>query len=269
MNTKGYRCDRPGLTAAGRANARTAVRSTVPQQGCAAGCVRLGVLRAVGRLHRAARVLADERTWPCTARAGLAYTCRGLASMRTQSVHAGRIGGGLQRNRAPLDAEDGVPVSAVTAADGTPSSAFLVPTAPRTAWQLANSVSQLFAPDASWGVIWAQQTTPNVASTTKIEAEPLQRAGYVSEPATVNPLICDEGQVRCDRKGGGSKAMAACDADGASRQRAEASVREWMHWEIGRRGARGGRRNGGSPETHLKVTGVSPKPVFPLPLLQS
>jgi hypothetical protein len=58
----------------------------------------------------------------------------GLAlSMRTQSVHARRNGGGPQRKRAPLDAEDGVPVLAVTAASGTMSSAFLVPTAPRTA----------------------------------------------------------------------------------------------------------------------------------------
>jgi hypothetical protein len=129
--------------------------------------------------------------------------------MRTQSVHARRIGGGLQRNLAPLDAEDGVPVSAVTAASGTTSSAFLVPTAPRTARQLANSVSQLVTPDASWGVIWAWHTTPNVANTTRIVAQPLQQARYESEPATVTPLICDEGQVQCEPKGAGSKAMAA------------------------------------------------------------
>ena len=130
--------------------------------------------------------------------------------MRTPSVPARRIGGRLQRNRAPLDAEDGVPVSAVTAARGTTSSAFLVPTALRTAWQLANSVSQLVAPDASsWGVIWAWHTTPNVASTTRIVAQPLQRARDESEPMTVNPLICDEGQVQCEPKGAGSKAMAA------------------------------------------------------------
>jgi hypothetical protein len=49
-----------------------------------------------------------------------------LASMRTQSVHA-RRNGGLHRNRAPLDAQDGVPISAVTAASDTTSSAFLVP----------------------------------------------------------------------------------------------------------------------------------------------
>ncbi len=129
--------------------------------------------------------------------------------MRTQSVHARRIGGGLQRNRAPLDAEDGVPVSVVTAASVTTSSAFLVPTAPRTAWQLANSVSQLGTPDAFWGVSWAWHTTPNVANNTRIVVQPLQRARYESEPTTVTPLICDEGQVRRDRKGAGSKAMAA------------------------------------------------------------
>ena len=128
--------------------------------------------------------------------------------MRTQSVHARRIGGGLQRNRAPLDAEDGVPVSAVTAASGTPSSAFLVPTAPRTAWQLANSASQLVTPDASWGVIWAWHTTPNVASTPRIVAQPLQRARDESERMIVNPLICDEGQMQCQPDGAGSKAMA-------------------------------------------------------------
>ena len=119
--------------------------------------------------------------------------------MRTQPAHA------------PVDAEEGVPVSAVTAASGTASSAFLVPTAPRTAWQLANLVSQLVTPDASsWGVIWAWQTTPNVASTTRIVEQPLQRARYESDPTTVNPLICDEGQVQCEPKGAGSKAMAAC-----------------------------------------------------------
>ncbi len=108
--------------------------------------------------------------------------------MRTQSVYAGRIGGGLQRNRAPVDAEDGVPVSAVTAASGTPSSAFLVPTAPRTARQLANSVSQLVTPDAFWDVIWAWHTTPNVASTPRIVAQLLQRARDESEPAKPTDL---------------------------------------------------------------------------------
>ncbi len=119
---------------------------------------------------------------------------------------------GLERNRAPLDAEDGVPVSAsaVTAASGTASSAFLAPTAPRTAWQLANSASQLVTPDASsWGVIWAWQTTPNVASTTRIEAQDLQRSRDDSERVIVSPVICDEGQVQCEPKGAGSKAMAS------------------------------------------------------------
>ncbi len=89
---------RPGLTRAGRAHARSAVRLTVPQHGCAARCARLGlILRAVGRLHRVARVLADERTRPCTARAGLAHTRSALALM--QPVHARRIGGGLERNQ--------------------------------------------------------------------------------------------------------------------------------------------------------------------------
>ncbi len=134
--------------------------------------------------------------------------------MRTQSVHARRIGGGLQRHRAPLDAGDGVPVSAVTTASGTPSSAFLVPTAPRRAWQLVNLVSQLVTRDASWGVIWAWHTTPNVASTPRIVAQPLQRVRDESEPMTVNPLICDEGRVQCETKGAGSKTMAACDAYG-------------------------------------------------------
>ncbi len=156
-----------------------------------------------------------------------------LASMRTQSVHA-RRNGGLHRNRAPLDAEDGVPVSAMTAASGTTSSAFLVPTAPRTAWQLDNSASQLMTPDASWGVIWAWHTTPNVASTPRIVVQTLQRARDESEPATVNQLICDEGQMRYQPKGAGDGRMRCVRG---SRQRAEAIVRYWMHCEIGRRNA--------------------------------
>jgi hypothetical protein len=145
------------------------------------------------------------------ARHGLASRTRAApkASMRTQPVQARRIGGGLERDRAPWDAEDGVPISAVTAESGTTSSAFLVPTAPRTAWQLANSASQLVTPDASWGVIWAWHTTPNVASTPRIVAQPLQQARYEIVPTTANPLICDEGQVQCEPKGAGSKAMAA------------------------------------------------------------
>jgi hypothetical protein len=206
---RGGRRDRPGLTRAGRAHASIAVRSTVPQHSCAAGCVRLGVLPGVGRLHHAARAVADERNRPCTARAVLAHTRSALAPMRTQSVQARRIGGGLERDRAPLDAEDGVPVSAVTDESGTTSSAFLVPTAPRTAWQLANSASQLVT---SWGVIWAWHTTPNVASTPRIVARLLQRAKYESEPTTANRLVCNEGLVPCEPKGAGSMAMAAWDA---------------------------------------------------------
>jgi hypothetical protein len=123
------------------------------------------------------------------------WTVNGLAETK--------IGGGLERNRAPLDAEDGVPVSAVTAASDTTSSAFLVPTAPRRAWQLANSVSQLVTPDTSWGVSWAWHTTPSVTSTTRIVAQLLQRARDGSELTTVNPLICDEAQMQCEPKGGG------------------------------------------------------------------
>jgi hypothetical protein len=115
----------------------------------------------------------------------------------------------VERDRAPLDAEDGVPVSAVTDESGTTSSAFLVPTAPRRAWHLANLASQLVTPDVSWGVIWARHTTPNVASTTRIAARLLQRARYESEPTTANRLVCNEGQLRCEPKGAGSMAMAA------------------------------------------------------------
>jgi hypothetical protein len=63
----GRQCE--GLTPAGRPPANRAVRSALPQPRHAAGCARLGKLRAVGRRHRAARVLADVRTRPCMARA--------------------------------------------------------------------------------------------------------------------------------------------------------------------------------------------------------
>jgi hypothetical protein len=119
----------------------------------------------------------------------------------------------VERDRAPSDAEDGEPVSAVTDESGATSLASL---APRRAWHLAKSASQLVTPDASWGVIWAWHTTPNVVSTTRIVAQPLQRAKYESEPTTVNPLICDEGQVQCEPTGAGSKAMAARDAYGVA-----------------------------------------------------
>jgi hypothetical protein len=104
---------------------------------------------------RRAQVTLHGTGWPWT-----------HASVRTQPLHGRRIGGGQERNRAPSDAEDGVPVSAVTDESGATSLASLAPTAPRKAWHLANSASQLVTPGASWGVIWARHTTPNVASTT-------------------------------------------------------------------------------------------------------
>ncbi len=122
--------------------------------------------------------------------------------MRMHPVYARRIGGGLERNRAPLDAEDGVPVSSIMAVSGTASSAFLLLTAPRTAWQLANSVSQLVTPDASWGVIWAWQTTSNVASTTSIAAQPLQRTRDGPASTTAKPVICNEAQMPQDLRTG-------------------------------------------------------------------
>jgi hypothetical protein len=151
-----------------------------------------------------------------------------------QSVHAGRIGGGRERNREPLDAEDGVPVSAVTAADCTMSSAFLVPTAPRTARQLANSGSQLS--DASLGVIWAWHRTSNVASTTRIAARLLQRTSDESAATTANQLICDEAQMQCEPKGSGSMAMSSC---GSHRKMSDA-LRDWATRNAGV-------RNGGHP----------------------
>ena len=108
-----------------------------------------------------------------------------------ESVQGWRIAGGLERNRAPLDAEDGVPVSAMTAAIGTTFLAVLAPTAPRRFWHLAKSASQLVTPDASWGVTWALHMMPNVPSTTRIGARLLQRKKDESEPTTVNPMICD------------------------------------------------------------------------------
>jgi hypothetical protein len=147
---------------------------------------------------RRAQVTLHGTGWP-----------RAHASMRTQSLQASRIGGGLERNRAPSAAEDGVPVSAMTAESGATSLASLAPTAPRTAWQLANSASQLVTPDASWGVIWAWPMTPNVASTKRIAARPLPLKRDERAATTANPLICDEGQVQCEPTGAGSKAMAA------------------------------------------------------------
>jgi hypothetical protein len=48
-------------------------------------------------------------------------------------------------------------------------------------------------------------------------------------PSQLSPLICDEGRVQCDRKGAGSKAIAACDALGnwASRRAGWATEREF------------------------------------------
>jgi hypothetical protein len=124
--------------------------------------------------------------WPTSARDSARHglsSCRRAAPCRLCARSLCMPGGSAAGINAIVrlwtDAEDGVPVSEVTAASGTASSAFLVPTAPRTAWQLANSVSQLVA---SWGAIWAWHTTPNVASTTRIVAQPLQRARYESEP---------------------------------------------------------------------------------------
>ncbi len=96
----------------------------------------------------------------------------------------------LERNRAPLDAEDGVS-----------SSASLAATALRTAWQLANSVSQLVTPDASWSNIWAWHTTANMASTTSIASRPLQKTRDEFAATAANPLIRDEGQMQCKPKG--------------------------------------------------------------------
>jgi hypothetical protein len=198
-----------GLTRAGRTHARTAMRSALPQHGRAAGCVRLGVLRGVGELHRVARVLADERTRPCTARAGPADTRSALASMRSQPAQGRRIGGGLERNRAPLDAEGGVPVSAATDESDTTSLASLAPTAPRKAWHLANSASQLVTPDASWGVIWARHMTPNVTSTTRIAVRLLQRTRDGCVATIASPLIRDRACSvhRTEDGDGGLKAM--------------------------------------------------------------
>ena len=113
-----------------------------------------------------------------------ARTRTALASLRMPPVRAKRIGGRLERNRAPSDSEEGVPLSAVTAANGAMSLASL---APRTAWHLANSASQLVMPDASWGVIWAWHTTPNVTSATTIAARLLQRTRDESAAAMANP----------------------------------------------------------------------------------
>ncbi len=126
---------------------------------------------------------------------------RAHASGLMQPAHGRRIGGGLKRNRAPSDAEDGVPVSAVTDESGATSLASL---APRTAWHLANSASQLVTPGASWGVIWARHMTPNVASTTRIAVRLLQRTRDECVATIASPLIHDGAwSVRRSEDGGG------------------------------------------------------------------
>jgi hypothetical protein len=151
----------------------------VPQLHCAARCFRLGILRAVGRLLRAARVFADERTRPCTARA----VCDHAARMRRPN------GGGLMRDREPSDFED------VMAAGRTTPLASSPPTVPRRAWQFANSVSQLLTPDASGRGIWAWHTAPNVTSTTRIATRLLQRAGGESAAAIAKSCVCSVGLI--------------------------------------------------------------------------
>jgi hypothetical protein len=180
---------------------RSSLRSTRDTARCrrAASCRLCSCGRAHSTLHGTA---------------GIGHTCTTLASMRMQPVHVQdrRIGGTLERNRAASDAEDGVPVSAVTdESDNTPL-ASLAPTAARRAWQLANSASQLVTPDASWGVILAWHTTPNVVSTTRIAARPLQRKRDECAATTANPLICDE---RADDRTRGAGSMMAIASSAA------------------------------------------------------
>ncbi len=170
---------------------------------------------------------------------------RAHASVPMQPAQGRRIGGGLERNRAPLDAGDGVPVSAMTVASGATSLAVLAPTALRRVWHFANSASQLVTPDASRGVIWALHMTPNVASTARIGARLLQRKKDESEPTTVNPMICDgECLVQCEPKGGGLESDGRMRCVRASRHRTEAIIRRWRC--IGRLGdaERGSERGG-------------------------
>ena len=126
-----------------------------------------------------------------SARHGPASRTRGApASKSMQSAHARRIGGGLERNRAPLDADDGVPGGLTMMAAGcTKSSASLAPTATRRAWQFANSVSQLFTSDGSGRAIWAWHTTPNATSAERIAARLLQRSRDESTATIVKPQI--------------------------------------------------------------------------------
>ncbi len=126
------------------------------------------MLRAVGRLHRAARVLYGKRTWLCTARAVWHHAVRA----REGQTAAGEC------DREPLDVEDGAtPTSRTTPLASWP------PTVPRRAWQIANSVSQLLTSDASGRGFWAWHMPPSVVSATRIAVRLLQRTGdeYASD----------------------------------------------------------------------------------------
>jgi hypothetical protein len=94
-------------------------------------------------------------------------------------------------DRAPPDFADGE-----RAARCTTSSASLPPTEPRRAWQLANSVAQLFTSDESGRGIWAWHTTQNVTSATRIAARLLQHSREASAAAMAKPGVCSEGRMR-------------------------------------------------------------------------
>ena len=138
------------------------VRSARPQPRRAARCARRRILRAVGELHRAARVLHGKRTWLCTARA----VCH-------HAVHAcdGQTTAG-ECDREPLDVEDGA-----TPTSRTTPFASLPPTVPRRAWQIANSVSQLLTSDPSGRGNRAWHTTTLNVNKAKRIAALLQPTG--------------------------------------------------------------------------------------------
>ena len=164
-----------------------------------------------------------------------ANAARECLGNRWRAGQGRRIGGGVEQNTicAPSDAEDGVPV---TAAGGTTTSAFFVPTSSRTAWQLANSVSQLATPDTSWGVNWAWHTTSHVASTTRIAVRLLQRTRDASAATTANPWNCDERtDAHWEPKGAGLD----CDARKPFK-------------DIGRIGRLGNAERAGPPATHRR-----------------
>ncbi len=143
------------------------------------------------------------------ARNGLTGWPRAHAQRPGVYAFAARAWKANRRNRAPMDAEDGVPVSAATDESGATSLVSLAPTAPRKAWHLANSASQLVTPDASWGVIWARHMTPNVVTTTRIAVRLLQRTRDECVATIANPLIRDGACSvhRTEDGGGGLKAM--------------------------------------------------------------